>query len=438
MEQHPVPQNVTTFQFRLIGDMTIKQFGYLSGGIIVAYICYKLPLPFFFTWPMALFSGLLGFGLAFVPVEERPMDVWIAAFIKNVYSPTQYVWQKTKQVHPPSREQPSPPVSAAHAPAGHTLVRSKSPFSFLEPILAIFRVPQMKQVAQTVPAQPTTVTPQAPPVAQTIPKPHHAVVSTRHAANVLDWAADQLHAFMPAPQSGKAVTPAHQNPTPAQPSAHVPALMSVPVPDKKIESLEQTIGDLQKKLSNTSLAHDRILELQQQLTDSLESRRRTEGELSALRTKITQGLPHQAPSLRTASTITAAPQSTPSVRVISPQSAVNAGIPRLTTFPNVVTGIVKDYMENYLSGVLVTVRDKDGIPQRALKTNKLGQFASSVPLPNGVYLVEVEDPRALHVFDKAQITLTGSLLPTLEITSRSQKQLNRDKLAREIFGDTHI
>src|SRR3989344_3269872 len=98
MEQHPVPQNVTTFQFRLIGDMTIKQFGYLAGGLILAYISYKLPLPFFITWPLALFTGLMGIGFAFVPIEERPMDVWVLSFIKSAYSPTQYVWQKTAPV----------------------------------------------------------------------------------------------------------------------------------------------------------------------------------------------------------------------------------------------------------------------------------------------------------------------------------------------------
>ena len=76
MEQHPVPQNVTTFQFRLVGDMTLKQFGYLSGGLILGYVAYKLPLPFFFTWPLTAIFGLGGFGFAFIPVEQRPMDVW--------------------------------------------------------------------------------------------------------------------------------------------------------------------------------------------------------------------------------------------------------------------------------------------------------------------------------------------------------------------------
>ena len=80
MEQHPVPQNVTTFQFRLIGDMTIKQFGYLCAGAILAFIAYKLPLPFIITWPLTFAFAFLGVGFAFIPVEERPMDVWVFSF----------------------------------------------------------------------------------------------------------------------------------------------------------------------------------------------------------------------------------------------------------------------------------------------------------------------------------------------------------------------
>src|SRR3989344_1059812 len=98
MEQHPVPQNVTTFQFRLIGDMTIKQFGYLAGGAILAYISYNLPLPFFFRWPLTAIFALGGIGFAFVPIEERPMDVWFLSFIKSIYSPTLYLWQREEAI----------------------------------------------------------------------------------------------------------------------------------------------------------------------------------------------------------------------------------------------------------------------------------------------------------------------------------------------------
>jgi len=111
------------------------------------------------------------------------------------------------------------------------------------------------------------------------------------------------------------------------------------------------------------------------------------------------------------------------------------GSPRLTTFPNVVTGIVKDSEQNLLPGVLITVKDKDGMPLRALKTNRLGQFAASTPLPNGTYLVEVEDPRLRFAFDRAQITLNGSIVPALEIFAKSQKEITRAKLEKELFGN---
>ena len=102
MEQHPVPQNVTTFQFRLIGDMTLKQFGYLAGGAMLGYIFYRLPFPTFIGLPGGVCLFLLGFGFAFVPVEERPMDVWFLAFLKSIYSPTLYVWQREKPIPEPA------------------------------------------------------------------------------------------------------------------------------------------------------------------------------------------------------------------------------------------------------------------------------------------------------------------------------------------------
>jgi hypothetical protein len=133
---------------------------------------------------------------------------------------------------------------------------------------------------------------------------------------------------------------------------------------------------------------------------------------------------------------TTPPIKQPTVKIITPEGAVRAGLPRLTTFPNVVTGITKDSDNNFLPGVLVTVKDKAGIPVRALKTNRLGQFAASTPLSNGVYFVEIEDPRQRYTFDRVQITLNGSIVPALEIITKSQKQITRDKLAKELFGTT--
>ncbi|MPN06892.1 hypothetical protein SDC9_154149 [bioreactor metagenome] len=41
-----------------------------------------------------LFFGGAGILLAFVPFEDRPLEVWIKAFIKSIYSPTIYTYKK--------------------------------------------------------------------------------------------------------------------------------------------------------------------------------------------------------------------------------------------------------------------------------------------------------------------------------------------------------
>ena len=95
MEQHPIPQQISSYQFRLVGDMTLKQFFQLAGGILVGLIFYSSPLLPIIKWPFAIVSVILGIALAFMPLEERPLEKWIFAFFRAIYSPTLYYWKKT-------------------------------------------------------------------------------------------------------------------------------------------------------------------------------------------------------------------------------------------------------------------------------------------------------------------------------------------------------
>jgi len=95
MEQHPIPQNVSSYQFKLVGDMTLKQFFQVAGGILAGIIFYSLPLLGIIKLPLAFLSVLLGVGLAFLPFEERPLERWIFAFFRAIYSPTVFTWEKT-------------------------------------------------------------------------------------------------------------------------------------------------------------------------------------------------------------------------------------------------------------------------------------------------------------------------------------------------------
>ncbi len=93
MEQHAIPQNISSYQFRLVGDMTLKQFFQLAGGIVVGLFFRSLPILGIIKWPFAILSVILGIALAFLPLEERPLERWIFAFFKAIYSPTTYNWK---------------------------------------------------------------------------------------------------------------------------------------------------------------------------------------------------------------------------------------------------------------------------------------------------------------------------------------------------------
>lgn len=95
MEQHPIPQQISSYQFRLVGDMTLKQFFQIAGGALISLLFYAAPLHPIIKWPFILFFTLLGVALAFLPLEERPLEKWIIAFFRSIYSPTLFNWKKT-------------------------------------------------------------------------------------------------------------------------------------------------------------------------------------------------------------------------------------------------------------------------------------------------------------------------------------------------------
>jgi len=99
-KQHAVPQNIMDVEFKLIGDLTMRQFTYLAVFLGFSYIIFTLNLPVFFKWPIILIVVLAGVAFAFVPYEERGLDEWIVNFFKAAYSEQQYIWKKNPA--PPS------------------------------------------------------------------------------------------------------------------------------------------------------------------------------------------------------------------------------------------------------------------------------------------------------------------------------------------------
>lgn len=98
MKQHPIPQDITNYKFHLIGSMTLKQFAEIAVAAVLAFIIYKTNLIVIVKWPLILLVVGLGAALAFVPIEERPLDHWIQTFFKNIYKPTKFFWKKASKI----------------------------------------------------------------------------------------------------------------------------------------------------------------------------------------------------------------------------------------------------------------------------------------------------------------------------------------------------
>jgi hypothetical protein len=108
-EQHPIPQQVSAYQFKLVGDMTLQQFFQVAGGALVALLIYSSSLPSYVKWPLILVSFLIGVAFAFFPLEDRPLAKWFVLFVKAIYSPTLYVWKKTPPEHSYFQKEPATP-----------------------------------------------------------------------------------------------------------------------------------------------------------------------------------------------------------------------------------------------------------------------------------------------------------------------------------------
>jgi hypothetical protein len=94
MEQHAIPQQISSYEFKLVGDMTLKQFLKAASGIIIALLINSTKIMVLIKWPLMFVFGGLGLALAFLPLEDRPLETWITSFIKSIYAPTIFIYKK--------------------------------------------------------------------------------------------------------------------------------------------------------------------------------------------------------------------------------------------------------------------------------------------------------------------------------------------------------
>ncbi len=377
MENHPIPQDITGFQFKLIGDMTIKQFAYLGAGVVLGFIMFSLPITPIIKIPIALIFVLIGVSLAYLPIEGRPMDAMIYNFIRAIFSPTQFVYEK------PGTDIAQP-----------NLIQEEKPKNELDKKEMVF--------FQSIANMPTQSTP-APVVT---PAP----------------TADHAYAAIAPKEPIKADLPVKEEKPEDQEGLK-----------KETELLQKELQEA-KKQENTQaqgsqeyeLAHKKVTELETSLNEVVFQKQELEKKLLMLQ----QQLAEQNKVAYAPSAMPQAPAQTQHVRTVPQTMAKTVGTPLAPEFPNIVSGIVKDPRGNPLPNILVEVKDNEGNAVRAFKTNALGQFASATPLTNGEYKIEFEDGKAQNKFDSVVFSATGQVIPAIEVISID----TREELRRSLFA----
>jgi len=408
MDNHPIPQDITGFQFKLIGKMTIRQFIYLAvGGIIAWFVFFILEPPALIRWPVSLISFGLGAMIAFVPIDGRPMDTMIRNFINALISPTQFIYQKYS--YSSSEEKSQMPLTKPPAKNQVNSYNSSAP---------VFQDENSEPNINTpAPSMPTEIKSQPTPAQQeppglSFPDP------TAMPSTFLSKLNEKREIKNPEEAQGvdekenlKNQIQQLQKQLEEKPNQSAPVQTSEPAPQPQTQA--QTVSPDEQK------------NLEQMLAESIRQKEALEKQIMEMQAK------HQDSSKEKFTPITATQQKTTQrVRKVPADMASSVGIPDVPDAPNLITGIIKDPRGNPVSNILVEIKDTDSNPVRAFKTNKLGKFASATSLSNGKYVISFEDPEEKHKFDDIEIEMVGSNVMPLEVISVDP----REELRRELFN----
>ncbi|MEX2007508.1 MAG: PrgI family protein [Candidatus Levyibacteriota bacterium] len=375
MEGHPIPQDITGFQFKLIGDMTIKQFAYLACGAVLAWIFYALPLPGIIKLPISAFFALAGVGFAFFPISGRPMDIMAVNFIKALFTPSQYVYQKT---------------GGSLSPIGFMNAEEEPKNEVDKKEMVFFSSLFQRNQNNSQPQAPRIITSE--------------VVGGEKPREKKE----------PASQEGGNVQEKEEH-----------LAQEEQVIKKELQEAK-TQEEAAVNTPSSQDMHQKVLELEKILNETTAQRQELERQILELQKKLNNTQPQNALAFNA----DAPKKETKNVRSIPSALARSTGVPIAPDFPNLLTGIVKDPRGNPLPNILVEVKDKERNPVRAFKTNGLGQFASATALANGIYDIVFEDPRGQHKFDIVEINATGEIILPLEIISQDA----REELRKSLFS----
>lgn len=512
MEQHPVPQHIASFEFKLFGNLTAKQFITLSIPLSLAAIVFFSKIAPIIRIPFALILGLFGVFIALVPLGGRSFEKWVFLFIRAIFAPTQRLWIKETQIPEYLQIVVRPPASEIKIPEEITAKKRERLVAYLKSLpkanentldlrekIAIERLglPQISLsesgggglppsiIWTTSPLEEQLSRISSGQVSESLPQIHAMEVSGfekrreeiskfeeeqfAQAINAQPKIAEHAKPYLlpgiekrlskkttevvelvggqPGAKFASETNYSTDNIIPVNTGTSKVKLVhgvgktrvrklhfappenfdltKLPVRGERKFDISE---ELKKRFHFEGLAPEVMLPNYQPKTQAVPKPREIkirEPQVSPRGTKDYDRV-KDAPKLEVQEEKIDEKKKDDFSRVAITDNktageqfpqAVSASIIPLTSTPNVISGLVTDKNGIPVSGAVVVVRDSNGIPVRALKTSKLGQFLSATPLSDGSYSVEVESDYVK--FNPLSINLSGSVMPPYSIKGES-------------------
>src|SRR3989344_9571426 len=511
MEQHPVPSHIASFEFKLFGNLTIRQFFTLALPASVGGIIFFSGLPDIIRFPLsALFVGF-GFLIALVPFGGRPFHKWIIAFFKAILSPTQRIWIKEAKIpeflsvitnplptHPQeiqnidekSKEKLEAYLASLPKSRKATALDVSEQIA-LENLHLDWhgKAAEGKMPAAIVWPSDADISPKYTAFADSLPQINHepssaatagAKPSYQKKAAILPRISHHAKPYVlvgiEARLRGKApaipIKPSGN--ANIKPKSHLASetnfatenIIPIVTPDMHIKLLHgigkvrvrklhfaPPLGfdlsklpirgekqfDISRELKNRfHLSRDVLFQNPQVVLpkDQEKPQIKTQNPVSATvhtRDSNPRRIYHESPVVQT-NTVELEKQPDPqkpdigdsllttNFQQTSPQtqsiSAQMTQMVPLTNKPNVISGIVLSSGDTPLVGAILIIRNETGVPVRALKSNRLGQFLSATSLPKGNYQIEIDAEG--EDFKPVALVLNNEVLQPIEIRAKGR------------------
>ncbi len=372
MREHPLPQDVTGYQFHIVGNMTLKQFVEIGVGCVIGFFIYTTNLLPFIKWPLIGVTVAMGAFAAFIPFEERPFDHWIITFFKVIYKPTKFFWKRKPKIPDyflyESKDLPQLPVEVDLTPA-----RRQRIHDFITSI--------------------NQATPEQDPYEEYVQQRAGEIISS--------------FAFITAQQTQ--IVKRTQKPT-----------LTVRVRDLMPEEKEESVNAINPVgrmtgMSKKALAASQVAaNIAIPTIENVGVQRTSNVGLNETETNVagvSSGAAYIEPTKQTAKL---------DEKITQTIFNTDLPFPSTPTQPNKPVGMVLGPNNELLAGAIVEITTTDGVVVRAVKSNSLGQFFITTPLQNGNYIMRVEKDG--FNFDQQQLNLNNQILKPIEVRARMGAQ----------------